>query len=464
MQSIRGWRSPAAPFSVVDEQPMSGHTESALGRLAIVSLFAVAPRLFVELEASFPAEMMTAPHTYFAIAHKRNIDAMAPIPRLLWCRGWRGITHEVHFATRSDAFAPGFLSRMVPRPRWFSRMLRPISVGPILRGVGIHPMHGLHLRPLETWVREWLAAEGDVPTGNVFSQDAIAQIAQATHEQPEQLAAQPLSRLLTWRYHYPLQRLSGVEIFSDGARRPAVRRTILDIEQQIAELANCLQTGHSLYTAPEGWLSPNGCLAPLPGGLARLLEVAPHDTRILPVAIVYDFIRTGRPRMFVDVAAPIDDGMKLSHKELSERLRSAWLRSMRFTCTQLATGIIVDLAAESDIEWTVEELALAVGVWARDLAEHGRHVDARLLDRQQAREQVTSYVRHLARRKLLRCAAKNRWRLAAPLRPIQLAPGEVGYNQEPLTYAWNELQEMLSVSSPATLNHDQAAIYDTGQR
>ncbi|MGZ3679693.1 MAG: hypothetical protein ACXWQR_14215 [Ktedonobacterales bacterium] len=439
---------------------MSGHTESALGRLALVSLFAVVPRLFVEVEAHYPEDMITAPHTYFAITHKRDSDAMTPLPSLLWRCGWRGVTHEVHFATRSDAFAPGFLSRMVPRPHWFSRVLRPISLGSILRGVGIHPLHGLQLRPLEAWVREWLAAEGDARTGDVLSQDAIAQIAQAKRESPERLAAQPLSRVFKWRYHYPLQRLCGVEIFADGARRPAVRRAILEIEGQIAELANCLQSGHSLYTAPEGWLSPNGLLAPLPGGLARLLEVAPPDTRVLPIAIVYDFIHIGRPRMFVDVAAPIDDGAQLSPKELSERLHAAWLVTMRFTCTQLATGIIVDIATESDAGWTVDELALAVGVWARDLAERGRHVDARLLDRQQARKQVASYVRYLARRKLVRRTAKYRWQLTEPLRPIQLQSGEVGYKREPLAYAWDELQEMLTVPSATIQPREQAMISD----
>ncbi|HEX8036662.1 MAG TPA: hypothetical protein VF510_22580 [Ktedonobacterales bacterium] len=444
----------------------SGHTESALGRLALVSLFALAPRLFVEVEANYPADMMSSPPTYFAITHKRDSDAMAPIPSLLWRCGWRGITHEVHFATRSDAFAPGFLSRMVPHPRWFSRVLRPISVAPVLRGVGLHPLHGLHLRPMETWVREWLVAAGDAPTGDVLSQDAIAHIAQAKREPPERLAAQPLSRLLKWRYHYPIQRLCGVEIFADGARRPAVRRAILRIEGQIAELASCLQSGHSLYTAPEGWLSPDGRLASLPGGLARLLEVAPPDTRVLPIAIIYDFIHTGRPRMFVDVAAPIDDGAQLSPKELSERLHAAWLGVMRFTCTQLATGIIARHTAQPDDTWSVAELTQAVGAWARDLAGQGRHVDTRLLDPLKARKRVASYVRYLARRKLLRRIPRNRWQLSTPLRPIQIPPGEVGYKHEPLAYAWNELQEMLTVPSTAIHPREQAPIFDAdeGQR
>lgn len=443
---------------------MSGHTESAFGRLALISLFALVPRLFLKIEVTYPADTKAAPPTYFAIVHKRDADAMAPIPPLLRRSGWRSITHEVHFATRADAFVPGFLSRMVPRPHWFARMLRPLSVGAVLRGVGVHALHGLHLCPLEIWVREWLAAEGDAPAGDVLVKDVIAHIAEAMRESPEQVAAQPLSRLLKWRYHSPLQLLSGAEVFARRARRPALRRTLLEIERQIAELASCLHSGHSLYTAPEGWLSADGRISPIPGGLNRLLELAPPDTRVLPIAIIYDFIHTGRARMFVDVAAPIEGGAQLSPKELREQLRSAWLGAMRFTCTQLATGIIVELAEESDLDWTIAELALMVGVWARELAERGRHVDTRLLDRQQARKQVASYVRYLAQRKLLRRTAKNRWRLAAPLRPIQVPPGEVGYNREPLTYAWNELQEMLML--PATALPDaiqervQAAISD----
>ena len=428
---------------------MSRHTESAFGRLALISLFALVPRLFLKVEVTYPADTIAAPPTYFAITHKRDADAMAPIPPLLQRGGWRRIAHEVHFATRADAFVPGFLSRMAPRPRWFARILRPISVGAVLRGVGVHALHGLHLCPLEIWVREWLAAEGDAPAGDVLAPGVIVHIAQAMRESPEQVAAQPLSHLLQWRYHSPLQLLSGAEVFARRARRPALRRTLLEIERQIAELANCLHTGHSLYTAPEGWLSSDGRISPIPGGLNRLLELAPPDTHVLPVAIMYDFIHTGRTRMFVDVAAPIIGGAQLSPRELREQLRSAWLGAMRFTCTQLATGIIVELAAESDLDWTIAELALAVGVWARELAERGRRVDARLLDRQQARARVASYVRYLARRKLIRRTTKNRWRLAAPLRPIQVGPGEVGYNREPLTYAWNELQEMLMLPSTA---------------
>ncbi len=442
---------------------MSRYSESALGRVALVSLFALAPRLFFKVEVAYPEDMVVAPHTYMAITHKRDIDAMAPVPCLLRRRGWQSLAHEVHFATRADAFAPGFLARIVPRPRWFSYLLRPISVGAILRGVGVHPLHGLHLRPLETWVREWLAAEADAPTGDVLSQDTIALLAEATRERAERLADLPLSRLLLWRYHASMQRLCGTEIFADHARRPAVRHAILEIERQIGELADCLRSGHSLYTSPEGRLSPDGRLSPIPGGLARLLEVAPEDTRVQPIAIVYDFIHTGRARAFVDVASPLEDGAQLSPKELAERLRAAWLGAMRFTCTQLATGILVAKTTEPDASWTLDELAHDVGAWARDLAQSGRHVDPRLLQPRSLSERVAGYVRYLVRRKLVRRVARNRWQLAAELLPIQVAPGDVGYKHDQLTYAWNELQDMLSLPSAVAPEEVHAAASELGE-
>ncbi len=433
---------------------MSRHRESAFGRLVLLSLFAIAPRWFFTTDVTYPEDIAAEPHTYLAITHKRDIDAMAPVPYILRRRGWRSMTHEVHFATRADAFDTGFLSRLVQHPRWFSHLLRPISVGAILRGVGAHPMHGLHLRPLETWVREWLASEGDAPSGEVLASETLARIAEAARDRAEHLAELPLSRLLEWRYNAPLQQLCGAEIFADRAHRPAVRRAILDIERQIEDLAACMRNGHSLYTSPEGRLSPDGCLSPIPGGLARLLEVAPEDTRVLPIAIMYDFIHTGRARMFVDVAAPIEEAGRLAPRDLAERLRAEWLGAMRFTCTQLATGILVARSAEPGATWTLDELARDVGAWARDLAQSGRRVDPRLLQIRGLHERVAGYVRYLARRKLVRRVAGNRWQLATVLRPIEVAPGDVGYRYEPLTYAWNELQDMLTL--PAIGEPEQA--------
>ncbi|HEV8191076.1 MAG TPA: hypothetical protein VGP82_06280, partial [Ktedonobacterales bacterium] len=162
-------------------------------------------------------------------------------------------------------------------------------------------------------------------------------------------------------------------------------------------------------------------------------------------------------------AAPLEDAAQLSPKELAERLRTAWLGAMRFTCTQLATGILVGRATEPRATWSLDELTHEVGVRAHGLAQSGRLVDPRLLRPQSLRERVAGYVRYLAQRKLMRSVAGNRWQLVMPLRPIEVAPGDVGYRYEPLTYAWNELQDMLSLPSAVALEQVHAAACEPGE-
>jgi len=303
--------------------PMQQRT-SALGRLMLAGLFAVAPRLFVSIAVHGLAHDTGAPRTLFAITHKRDLDAFAPLPRLLSHRGWRALTSDVHFAMRADSFQPGFLARVVQHPGWFARLLRPISVGPVLRAVGVHPLDSLHFRPAETWLREALMAEGDVVLGTLLAPDTLASIAAAAGDDAAALAQRPLSALLAWRYFRPLQRQLGSELFRGPARRRAEARVLASAKRQLAELAAWLRAGGSVYTSPEGRLSPDGRLGPVRAGMLRLLRAAPADTRVLPIAIVYDFMTTGRPRMWVDCAPALEGGAQLTARELESQVR--WRR------------------------------------------------------------------------------------------------------------------------------------------
>src|SRR5258706_13450270 len=352
---------------------------SALGRLMLAGLFAAAPRLFVSIEVHGLTHDTGAPRTLFAITHKRDLDAFAPLPRLLSHRGWRALTSDVHFAMRADSFQPGFLARVVQHPGWFARLLRPISVGPVLRAVGVHPLDSLHFRPAETWLREALMAEGDVVLGTLLAPDTLASIAAAAGDDPAALAQRPLSALLAWRYFRPLQQQLGSELFRGPARRRAEARVLAAAKRQLAELAAWLRAGGSVYTSPEGRLSPDGRLGPVRAGMLRLLPAAPADTRVLPIAIVYDFMTTGRPRMWVDCAPALEGGAQLTARELESQVRAAWLAAARFTCTQLATGLLVQSREKSDSPVRAEELAAGVRAWAAQLAGSGRHVDPRLL-------------------------------------------------------------------------------------
>jgi hypothetical protein len=423
-----------------------GFGAASLGRVALSALFATAPRLFYDIEVHGLVRDTGAPHTFFAITHKRDLDAMVPLPALLWHRGWSAITRDVHFAMRSDGFEQGFLARIVLHPRWFSWLLRPISVGAVLRSVGVHPLQDLHLQPAETRLREALRADGDAPAGAILAPAFLAELAAATGAAPAHLAILPISRLLTWRFHALLQAYYGPEIFIGAARRRAERRTVATAKAFLGGIAAWLWEGGSLYNAPEGRLSPDGRLSRITSGLHRVLRAGPPDTRILPVAVVYDFMTVRRPRIFVDLAPSIERAPELPPHELDTRLRAAWLRAARFSTTQLASGYVLGRADQSTgAPFTRAELAASISLQARALAQTGRHVDARLLETGRAEKLAGAFLAYCQHRDLIRRVDPERWESHAAHQPIQVRLGEVGYSVAPLSYAYNELSEMLSV-------------------
>lgn len=415
-------------------------------RIAIASLFAAGPRLFIDVELHGLEHDTRAPSTYFAISHKRDLDSIAPLPAIVWHGGWRRVVRDLHFAMRADGFEPGFLSRVVRQPLWLSRSLHWLAVGPILHLVGDHPLMGFQARPAESWLRDVLQGEGDLPGGAVLSSVALQALATAVGEPVARLADLPLSRLLSWRYTHHLPLLCGPDLLADEVRRRAERRAIEAAKARLADAAAWLTRGGSLYSAPEGRFSPDGRLCPVTSGFHRLLRAAPEQTQIVPVAIAYDFMTTHRMRMFVDLAPPIPRANTLPRRDLDAQLHESWLRAARFTCTQLGAAFLVERTRAARPTFTRDELASALAGQAQHLASSGRHVDARLLMATGARRLAAGFLRYCIRRGYAQpTRLDGQWRAVPGELEISVAPGEVGYPSLPLAYAWNECRELLSI-------------------
>ena len=419
---------------------------SAPGRLALAGLFASIPRLTISIKMHGLEYDTDAPRTFYAITHKRDFDAFVPLPRLMAHRGWRALTHDVHFAMRADGFQMGFLSRIVRRPAWFSRALRPLNVGPIIRAVGVHPLDSLHMRPMEIWIREALRVEGDGSVGELLATTTLRSLANQMGVSPDALAARCVSSLLAWRYFPLLQAVVGPEIFTPAAHRRAELRALATAKRQLADCVDWLRTGGSLYTSPEGHLSPDGRLSPFRAGLTRVLRDAPADTRVQPIAIVYDFMTTGRLRMWIDLAPAIEGGATMTHHDLEQALRAAWLSVARFTCTQITSALLLARAEQGQRATTVDELEAGILTWARELVAVGRQVDPSLLSDEGVHQRLASYLTFAELHGILRhygeCVA------LAPGQPVEIdvAPGGVGYRAAPLRYAANEAREMVEAA------------------
>jgi hypothetical protein len=422
---------------------------SACLRCVVGVILYVATRVRWTVEIRGLEHDTRAPRTFLAITHKRDLDAMAPVSRLMLHRGLRAIARDVHFAMRADAFTRGFLARVVTRPRWLAFLLRPLALRGILVGLGIHPTQDIHLRPAEEWIREAMAAVGDVRAGEALAPEFVRALAVASGEPVARIENKPLSRLLAWRYHDALVPYHGPEMLVGDARRRAERRVVARVKAYIENIAAWLWAGGTLYSAPEGKISPDGRLSPVAGGYHRLMRLAPPDTRVVPIAVTYDHMTARRPHAFVDLAPAIEAAPTLARAELDARLRRGWLRSARFTCTMLSSGFLVRAARAGEVSFTRDEMARAIRTQAATLIADGRHVDSRLIRLGSARGLVAGYLAFAERRGLVRRLRRDRWS-AGPLDlDFQALPGEAGFVRAPLAHAWNELQEMLSAGAEA---------------
>jgi hypothetical protein len=417
---------------------------SATGRLAIGVLLIAAARIACRMEIHGLERVRRDPVTYMAISHKRDLDTFGPVFPILRARGWHALIHDVRFAMRGDAFTPHFLSRIVKHPRWLSWLLHPVSVGALLRGIGLYPLNDLRVRPAEEWIREHLQTEGDAAVGTALSSEFILYLSANSNVSSPALEQQPLSSLLWWRYHSPMQVYWGSEIFVGSARRHAEQRVIARARRELDNVAAWMHEGGSLYSSPEGKLSPDGTLSRISGGFHRMLRAAPDGTSVIPVAIIYDFMTTGRLCMFVEVAPPIPDVTHLSRAQLDLALQRAWLRGMRFTCTQLASGFLVKTAEdEPTSSFTLDGLVQAIVQQAATLDAEGRLIDNRLLLPREAKKLAGSYLKFAERHRLVQYHDNGSWTTLDTRKSIDVRPGDVGYPVAPLTYACNELQEML---------------------
>lgn len=416
-----------------------------VSRTVIAGAFWIATRLTNDIKVSGRQYDSGEARTYLGMAHKRDLDPLVLIPTLLFHHGWRRLRGELRFALRGDAFSRGYLGRIVMQPRWLSRLLRLLAIGPALRWLGTDSAEAL-LRPAEEWIRAALQSEGDKPASEVVAPFLLESLAQESGESYEQIAGHRLSHLLSWRYHAPLQNFYGAEALIGDVRRSIQHQHIARIKSELAGLDDWLWRGGSLYGSPEGLLSPDGRLGSINSALHRLMRAAPPDTRIVPIVQIYDFMTTQRLRIFVDFAPAIEHAPSRSTDQLNAALHASWLKHARFTCTQLAAGFLFQ-ANQNGLtsSFTLDELAKSIYVQANRLALEGRHVDAHLLDLHGARKRANGFLAYAEQRALVRRGEHGAYIPTVAEPPMRLRPREVGYDQAPLAYACNELEEMLSI-------------------
>jgi hypothetical protein len=147
----------------------------------------------------------------------------------------------------------------------------------------------------------------------------------------------------------------------------------------------------------------------------------------------------------------------MTHHNLEQALRAAWMSVARFTCTQVASALLLARAEQGQRATQVDDLEAGILTRARELAAAGRQVDPSLLSVEGVHRRLASYLTFAELRGVIRHYGDSIALTPEQPAEIVVATGEVGYRTAPLRYAANEAREMAE-AAPVPVQSDTLAM------
>ncbi|MDQ3890756.1 MAG: 1-acyl-sn-glycerol-3-phosphate acyltransferase [Actinomycetota bacterium] len=357
---------------------------------------AVAAGMWAYAHAAFavttlgPRRLRLEPGTLLVSTHRRETDVPVVCPPLyVRARLWRHRSPpgRLSFAARADMFLPGFLAGFPPglSPR-VRRLLYPIAIGHRLARMHVHPLRSARVACLG----EALAAERDRSLDGLVPAAPLAELrARAdAYRLPPPARARDVLRGeyadLLWRAVSPADVPAVSDRFWAGRAAEAAG--------DFRSLVELVRSGGVLLVFPEGRPSRTGDIGPVQRGLGALVRRG--EPSLLPLALAYDPLVSGRTRVFVSIGDPVP----AARDDVEPSVLALLRHTMPLTCGQLVAQQLTTEARSS------AELDRAAAEAVEAARNEGRNVEPDLLD-----------------------AKRRRARLLEALAAAPRRPGEVAY-------------------------------------
>jgi 1-acyl-sn-glycerol-3-phosphate acyltransferase len=312
----------------------------------------------------------------------------------LWCSG----AYRTHFAARDDMFEPGFFAAFPSRlPRAARRALYPLSIGPGLPLVRMHPMSRANGLRLEQALRR---IPPDTSLDAVLPADALAAL--RARAATVGRAAPVLARdALSGDFAGVLWRAYGPRELSNPAFGAAWRTQVVRATGAVRELAAVLREGRPVLLFPEGRPSPDGGIGPLEAGLGALVRRG-RPRLIIHLGLAYDHLTTGRTRALIALGSTISPPAQGVDETVLAGLRAA----TPLTCGQVLGERLIAAASAGARRLPAAELLEALASAVREARQVGRHVDS-ALEGGRAAARLADALRALSRAGLVRPAGAD---------------------------------------------------------
>jgi hypothetical protein len=285
---------------------------------------------------------------------------------------------EPYFVAREDLFRRGFLGQYLETwPRALRGPLNALSVGPVLSAMRLRPMRRIPERSLEELLTDVLAVLGNPPLKEILRKSWVERFADSGGCRPEEVtvsdALKAPGELLGRRHAF--RRLTP----SAFRRLAPFEREV--IASQLRLFVELVDAGEAVLLAPEGAVSADGRFGRPRRALHHLVNAPGRTPHTLPVALSYDAMCPGRPRVLVRFGKPISDLRGLSRRDTDAAVRRALLEQWMINASHLVAYYLSRLPGareDGDVPQAVEGFVARMVDRCRALRVP---VDPALLDR-----------------------------------------------------------------------------------
>jgi hypothetical protein len=396
--------------------------------------FDLAVRAVVRNAEIIPPDFRLVPGTLVVSNHLRDCDVPVLTDALCRRRGLRMLNPLPFCAAREDLFRRGFVGDLLSTwPRPLTWLLGRVPLEGLFRILRVQPIRRIREFTLvETLSAVRAAGFANADPRDIFCVRGQREIIGPLGSLPARVDAIDAERLGSLRLaHWGLRRLRPSVLRALG---PGFRATI---SGQIGRLVDLISTGRVVYLAPEGVTSRNGHFGCLRAGAWEVYRRCAKPPPVLPVALSYDPLCSGRVRAVVGVGQALPPIAADSRREFDARLRVEILRLSAVTCSHLASRFI----AVGPREFTTRTFARWLAHAGSAASQAGLTLDP-LLRSAPPIELARVRLAWLARRSLIARGNRgwrNRW--TANVQPAWATPAAV------VPYLHNALDDLATLDS-----------------
>ena len=283
---------------------------------------------------------------------------------------WRGAPSRLHFAARDDLFRPGVVAAGIPLPGPLARLAWPLSPGPWLPRVRVHPIR----RPTGLKLEQVLAdLPGDTPLAGVLGPRLIA-LLDAGAARRGRPRPGIVDDVRDPRYARELWDDVAEADLVEGSGREIWRSHIARAAGDVRRIVGLVRDGLPTLLFPEGRVSPDGSIGPI-SDVLDLVARRGRPRNIVPLGIAYDPLTRRRTEVTVGVGAPIQPGAEPMQTLAARALR----RAMPVTCGQVLARFVTDARRHDGTPATVGDLGRLLDQVVHTAANGNRPVVPSLL-------------------------------------------------------------------------------------